>query len=441
VNGDIYYDSARNSYSFFNNGSWIDLASRSDVASAATLNSVQLTSLITQSSLIRITGSTSTILEGLTASSGGKSIILYNSSSANLIVSNQSSGEPTAANRITTPTGSDIVMLAGQAIQLMYDDGQTSWIVSSSSGGGSSGVSQEVSIPINSTSITVTFPSPQTSATYAIVAQMSDIVDPSVQFQPVTISNKTTTSFTASWNAPTATNSYVLNWMMPSAIINLASVSLSMIANIPSNTIMGNNTAFSAAPTSLTEAQVTAMMDVFTSLLQGVVPASGGGTTSFLRADGSWNPIGGANGANPSGAVLAYAGIVIPTGYLSCDGSSYATTTYPDLFAAVGYTYGGSGANFNVPNMAGKVAVGPGSTIGAALGGTGGEATHTLTIPEMPSHTHTISELQLNAYNSPYILPQNIPNSFGTTTTNATGGGGAHNNVQPYLCLNYIIKY
>ena len=67
-----------------------------------------------------------------------------------------------------------------------------------------------------------------------------------------------------------------------------AAVTLVKMANLPADTIIGNNTAGSATPLALTGAQVTAMLDVFTSTLQGLVPASGGGTTNFLRADGTF---------------------------------------------------------------------------------------------------------------------------------------------------------
>ncbi len=76
--------------------------------------------------------------------------------------------------------------------------------------------------------------------------------------------------------------------------ISPASVTLAKMANLPANTIIGNNTASSATPIALTQAQVTAFLNQFTTSLQGVVPPSGGGTTNYLRADGTW--------AAPSGA-------------------------------------------------------------------------------------------------------------------------------------------
>lgn len=60
------------------------------------------------------------------------------------------------------------------------------------------------------------------------------------------------------------------------------------LANMAANSIKGNNTGGSADPLDLTATQMTAMLNLFTSLLQGLVPASGGGTSNFLRADGTW---------------------------------------------------------------------------------------------------------------------------------------------------------
>jgi hypothetical protein len=59
-----------------------------------------------------------------------------------------------------------------------------------------------------------------------------------------------------------------------------------------------------------------------------------------------------------TGTVVMYAGSILPNGYLWCDGSTYSTATYPALFAIIGYTYGGSVANFNVPDLQVRVPVG-----------------------------------------------------------------------------------
>ena len=70
-------------------------------------------------------------------------------------------------------------------------------------------------------------------------------------------------------------------------------VTNAFLAQMGAGTLKGNNTGGSATPQDLTATQVTAMLNVFTAVLQGMVPASGGGTTNFLRADGTWQPAGG----------------------------------------------------------------------------------------------------------------------------------------------------
>jgi len=149
--------------------------------------------------------------------------------------------------------------------------------------------------------------------------------------------------------------------------------------------------------------------------------------------------------AVPIGATFEYAGSTAPAGYLLCDGSAVSRTTYANLYAVIGTTYGtGDGSTtFALPDIRGKFPLGKtASGTYTTLGGTGGETTHTLTTSEMPSHTHTVPLTSWNAH-SGTALSNDTPyySSSGTAATNSTGGGGAHNNMPPYIIMNYIIKY
>ena len=143
----------------------------------------------------------------------------------------------------------------------------------------------------------------------------------------------------------------------------------------------------------------------------------------------------------PTGAVLSYSGTTAPTGFLISDGSAISRSEYSGLFTAIGTTFGvGDGTTtFNIPDMRGRVPVGVlgGDSNFGSLNSSGGAKTHTLTIAEMPSHNHT--------YNHTVNPNANNSNGFtagrGQTNTGNTGGGQAHNNLQPYRVLNFIIKY
>lgn len=95
------------------------------------------------------------------------------------------------------------------------------------------------------------------------------------------------------------------------------------------------------------------------------------------------------------GEIIDYAGATPPLGWLLCDGNAYPTAGYPALFAVIGYAYGGSGANFCVPDLRGRSSIGAGQGPGLsprALAGKGGEETHQLLIAELPAHNHGVND-------------------------------------------------
>jgi len=142
--------------------------------------------------------------------------------------------------------------------------------------------------------------------------------------------------------------------------------------------------------------------------------------------------------------------------WLPADGRSLVRADYPDLFAAIGTTFGAAdGTHFNIPDLQGRVIVGTGSGSGLtprSEGDSFGEETHTLTVTETPSHSHTdIGHTHGESAAAPNVTtigagapqPTAVPAVSVTGSGNAnltnTGGDGAHNNMQPSLALSYFI--
>jgi microcystin-dependent protein len=172
------------------------------------------------------------------------------------------------------------------------------------------------------------------------------------------------------------------------------------------------------------------------------------GVTGILgQANGGTGASSGFITGSPIGSYLFWSLASAPTNYLACDGSAISRTTYASLFGVIGTTYGvGDGSTtFTLPDCKGKVLVGYDSaeTEFDAIGETGGAKTHTLSTTEMPAHTHTktIATGGLNGGGVPTGWSADVGNGTGTGTTDSTGGGGAHNNLPPYITALVCIRY
>lgn len=160
------------------------------------------------------------------------------------------------------------------------------------------------------------------------------------------------------------------------------------------------------------------------------------------------------------GMIHIWASASVPKGWLLCNGSVCDRTNpvYERLFEAIGYTYGGSGDFFNLPNLQGRFPLGVSST--KPLGRTGGEERVTLQETHLPRHKHsfTANGEHSHGYQVPYYKGKTGSkegmagggyNSYGegtgwagnhTHTMGSVGGNGSHENMPPYRVINFIIK-
>ncbi len=155
------------------------------------------------------------------------------------------------------------------------------------------------------------------------------------------------------------------------------------------------------------------------------------------------------------GEVIAAAFSVVPHGWAACDGALLNIADYPDLYQLLSTTYGGDGiTTFALPDLRGRVIVDNDSS-GFLPGNTGGETVHTLTLAEMPVHSHLVNVTNVSGAigtpNGNYLAASSDPtttvfyrptgdgSTLNTGTIANTGGSQPHENMPPYLVMNYFI--
>lgn len=176
----------------------------------------------------------------------------------------------------------------------------------------------------------------------------------------------------------------------------------------------------------------------------------------------------------PSGALIDYAGVTPPAGFLLCDGSAVSRATYAALFAAISTTWGaGDGSTtFNVPDLRGQTTIGSGTGTGLTARTVGatyiGEERHVLTTTELAAHNHPVTvsitdpthvhaandvtgnTISVQGGTGASVIGSLTPQLYTTTSSTTgitatgsatnTGSGTAHNNMQPSAVVNKIIK-
>ncbi|HTP79449.1 MAG TPA: tail fiber protein [Bacteroidota bacterium] len=144
---------------------------------------------------------------------------------------------------------------------------------------------------------------------------------------------------------------------------------------------------------------------------------------------------------------------VTPVGWVDCNGQLLSVSTYSSLFGLIGTTYGGDGVStFAVPDLRSRVPLCANSGGAYAPGDTGGEESHTLTVSEMPKHTHSlgVSSAVATTTNPMGAVPARNAaadlmygatsgGTMGTAFLTTAGGGQSHENRQPFLALHFII--
>jgi microcystin-dependent protein len=153
------------------------------------------------------------------------------------------------------------------------------------------------------------------------------------------------------------------------------------------------------------------------------------------------------------GEIRMFAGNYEPAGWMFCEGQLMPISEYETLFQLIGTTYGGDGqSTFALPDLRGKLPIHQGN--GFILAETGGVEDVTLTTNQIPAHGHPwLASTALAATPTPgptvllagakaatyFNIPENLVN-LSAQSMSGTGGGQPHTNMQPYLCVSFIIS-
>ena len=152
------------------------------------------------------------------------------------------------------------------------------------------------------------------------------------------------------------------------------------------------------------------------------------------------------------GEIRIFAGNFAPAGWMFCEGQLLPISENETLFNLIGTTYGGDGQNtFALPDLRGRLPIHQGNAF--VLAQTGGVETVTLTLAQLPAHSHAFlgsSDVANNSNPENRVVAQassffpylNAPPTVAAApaSAGATGGSQPHDNLQPYLCVSFIIS-
>ena len=157
------------------------------------------------------------------------------------------------------------------------------------------------------------------------------------------------------------------------------------------------------------------------------------------------------------GEIRMFAGNFAPAGWMFCNGQLLPISENETLFQLIGTTYGGDGeSTFALPNLQSRIPIhmgtGPGG-VTRQLAETGGTEQETLTVQQIPVHNHALlASMGTGTQNAPggevlasgssisTYRPQAPTQALAPQTISATGGSQPHENMSPFLCVNFIIS-